>query len=87
LRLLLFARERAVRNRLQGLRSECDLLQTDLQVCQAGERVEYDYGPNGERIDITDLWIEYLKAELAMKRSLIQKLRARYEGSGLSPSD
>jgi hypothetical protein len=62
-------------------------LQADLQVCQAGERAEYDYGPNGERIDITDLWIEYLKAEIAMKRSLIQKLRARYKDSGLSASD
>lgn len=71
-----------MRNRMQGLKSECDLLLADLNAYQAGERQEYDFGPNGERINITDLWIEYLKTRLAMKTSLIQKLSGRYQDAG-----
>lgn len=72
-----------MRNRMQGLKSECDLLLADLSAYQAGERHEYDFGADGQRIDITDLWIEYLKARLAMKKSLIQKLKARYQDAGV----
>ncbi|MET0156935.1 MAG: hypothetical protein ABW197_03030, partial [Methyloceanibacter sp.] len=71
-----------MRNRMQGLKSECDMLLADLTLYQAGDRAEYDVGPGGERIDITDLWIEYIKARLAMKKSLIQKLKARYGDAG-----
>ena len=74
-----------MRNRVQGLQSECDLLAVDLLQIQSGERREYEYGPNGERIDITDVWLEYLRARIAMKRSLIVRLRALSKPTGVTP--
>jgi hypothetical protein len=64
--------------RLKGLQSECDLLSAEIELCRSGGRREYDYAPNGSRVDITDLWIAHLQAVLAVKRSLRAKLKERY---------
>jgi hypothetical protein len=65
--------------RLSGLQHECDLLAAEIARFRAGEVREYDNGPDGARIDITDLWLAHLEAVLAVKRSLRKKLRERYK--------
>jgi hypothetical protein len=51
---------------------------------EAGERKEEDFGPNKVRIDLTDIWMEYLRARLALNQSMIRKLKARYKAAGLA---
>jgi hypothetical protein len=67
-----------MQQRLNGLRTECDLLSAEIELYRSGDRREYDYAPNGSRVDITELWIAHLQAVLAVKRSLRAKLKARY---------
>ncbi len=74
-----------MRARIQGLQLEADLLAADIELRQRGETREFAYAPNGSRIDITDLWLAHLRAKLAVKRSMLRKLRERYQalvGSG-----
>ena len=70
--------------RTDGLQAECDLLSADLVLYEAGERKEEDFGPNKVRIDLTDIWTEYLRARLALNQSMIRKLKARYRSAGLT---
>jgi hypothetical protein len=65
------------------LQAECDLLSADLVLYETGERKEEDFGPNKARIDLTDIWMEYLHARLALNQSMIRKLKARYRSAGL----
>jgi hypothetical protein len=73
-----------VTKRTEGLQAECDLLSADLVLYEAGERKEEDFGPNKTRIDLTDIWMEYLRARLALNQSMIRKLKARYKSAGLA---
>jgi hypothetical protein len=67
-----------VTRRIQGLQLECDLLAAEIQRMKTGEIREYDTGPTIGRCEITDLWKDYLRAILAVKRSVIRKLRWQY---------
>jgi hypothetical protein len=71
--------EAAMHKRLSGLQHECDLLAAEVARYHAGELREYDLGPGGNQIDITDLWIAHLEAVLKVKRSLRRKLCKRYK--------
>ncbi len=73
--------------RIDGLRMECDLLAADIQLCESGERREYDYGPGGARIDITDVWLDQMRATLALKRSVIRRLRQKYAALGIAEGE
>ena len=66
---------------------ECDLLAAEIEQYRAGETGEYDYAPNGIRIDLTDLWVAYLSALLGVKRSALRKLKDRYRAGPRSPTD
>jgi hypothetical protein len=63
--------------RLKGLQHECDLLAAEIARYESGELHEHGSGPDGSRIDITDLWLAHLKALLAVKRWLRKKLFER----------
>jgi hypothetical protein len=71
--------------RLSGLQHECDLVAAQVARYRAGELREYDLGPDGAQIDITDLWLAHLEAVLAVKRSLRKKLRERYKLDPAAP--
>jgi hypothetical protein len=66
---------------------ECDLLAAEIEQYRSGERGEYDYAPNGSRIDITELWVAYLLALLGVKRSVLRKLKDKYKAGASGPSD
>ena len=69
--------------RTEGLQAECDLLSADLVLYETGQRKEEDFGPAKQRIDLTDIWMEDLRARLALNQSMIRKLKARYKSAGL----
>jgi hypothetical protein len=72
-----------MQQRLKGLQHECDLLTAEIARHEAGELREFDNGPDGARIEITDLWVAHLKAVLAVKQQLRAKLMERYQAQGL----
>ncbi len=70
--------EDVVRSRIEGLQLECDLLAADIELRKDGSVREFAYAPNGQRVDISELWLAHQRATLALKRSTLRKLREKF---------
>lgn len=76
-----------MQTRLRGLQTECDLLRAELATFASGVKREFDYAPNGQRIDITDIWTGYLTRQLTLKTMLRDQLIGHYANLGFVPVD